>query len=142
VEPFGEAHNATPMWKATTRSFLGVGPVKKQYTEPSNLNGKAGDYFKKFVSEAQSAKVNSKADRFLKHINLKKASKENRRCSYPVRGRIPGGIPGRDQQRFCKPFGNPPNFFAHLTSYKPFSKFFYKVNNQGIIYKYTNIYIK
>ncbi|WP_420321404.1 DNA polymerase III subunit alpha [Flagellimonas sp.] len=120
-EPFAEAHNATADVEATTRCFLEL--VRKKHFSIEELDVQP-DYFEHF-SEANPKEIQLIG---LKHINLKKASKE---IADALWSKDTGGISEDEINKNVESLADAP--FAHLHNHSQFSVLQSTINIKSLV---------
>ncbi len=120
-EPFAEAHNATADVEATTRCFLEL--VRKQHYSIKELDVQP-DYFEHF-SEANPKEIQLIG---LKHINLKKASKE---IADALWDEATSGISEEEISSNVESLADAP--FAHLHNHSQFSVLQSTINIKDLV---------
>nr|WP_299488169.1 DNA polymerase III subunit alpha [uncultured Allomuricauda sp.] len=120
-EPFAEAHNATADVEATTRCFLEL--VRKKHYSIEKLDVQP-DYFEHF-SEANPQAIQLIG---LKHINLKKASKE---IADALWAEDTGGISEDEINKNVESIADAP--FTHLHNHSQFSVLQSTINIKSLV---------
>nr|WP_299174820.1 DNA polymerase III subunit alpha [uncultured Allomuricauda sp.] len=120
-EPFAEAHNATADVEATTRCFLEL--VRKKHYSIEKLDVQPG-YFEHF-SEANPQAIQLIG---LKHINLKKASKE---IADALWAEDTGGISEDEINKNVESIADAP--FTHLHNHSQFSVLQSTINIKSLV---------
>ncbi|MEM9649138.1 MAG: DNA polymerase III subunit alpha, partial [Bacteroidota bacterium] len=120
-EPFAEAHNATADVEATTRCFLEL--VRNRHFSIQELDVQP-DYFEKFsVANPQEIELVG-----LKHLNLKKASKE---IADALWAKDTGGISEDEINKNVAHLADAP--FAHLHNHSQFSVLQSTINIKSLV---------
>lgn len=120
-EPFAEAHNATADVEATTRCFLEL--VRQKHFSIEELDVQP-DYFEHY-SEANPLQIQRIG---LKHINLKKASKE---IADALWAKDTGGISQDEINENVQSLADAP--FAHLHNHSQFSVLQSTINIKSLV---------